>query len=103
MDSQLEWMQKLGDAFLAQQKDTKDAIQRVRAKTQQPPESYWYYCPSARAYYPTAPACPEPWIKVHRGRSSKVEAIRFITARARSWEFDPKTRSPGRYEYSPLR
>jgi len=64
MDSQLEWMQKLGDAFLAQQKDTKDAIQRVRAKAQQPPESYWYYCPSARAYYPTAPACPEPWIKV---------------------------------------
>ena len=63
MDSQLEWMQKLGDAFLAQQKDTMDAIQRVRAKAQQPPESYWYYCPSARAYYPTAPSCPE-WIKV---------------------------------------
>src|SRR4029450_7379316 len=48
MDSQLEWMQKLGDAFLAQQKDTMDAIQRVRAKAQQPPGSYWYYCPSAR-------------------------------------------------------
>ena len=64
MDSQLEWMQKLGDAVLAQQKETMDAIQRVRAKAQQPPESYWYYCPSARAYYPTAPACPQPWIKV---------------------------------------
>jgi Protein of unknown function (DUF3300) len=64
MDSQLEWMQQLGEAFLAQQKDTMDAVQRVRAKAQQPPESYWYYCPSARAYYPTAPACPEPWIKV---------------------------------------
>ena len=64
MDSQLEWMQKLGDVFLAQQKDTMDAIQRVRAKAQQPPESYWYYCPGAKAYYPTAPACPEPWIKV---------------------------------------
>ena len=38
MDSQLEWMQKLGDAFLAQQ--------------------------SANAYYPTASACPEPWSKV---------------------------------------
>jgi hypothetical protein len=24
----------------------------------------WYYCESARAYYPTAPTCPEPWIKV---------------------------------------
>jgi len=28
------------------------------------PESYWYYCPSARAYYPTALTCPEVWIKV---------------------------------------
>jgi len=28
------------------------------------PEHYWHYCPSARAYYPTVPACPEPWVKV---------------------------------------
>ena len=34
MDKQLEWMQKLGDATLAQQKDTMDAIQRLRAKAQ---------------------------------------------------------------------
>ena len=27
-------------------------------------ESYWYYCPGARAYYPTAPSCSEAWIKV---------------------------------------
>ena len=64
MDSRLDWMQKLGEAFLAQREDTRDAVQRLRAKAQQPPQSYWYYCPSARAYYPTAPACPEPWIKV---------------------------------------
>jgi hypothetical protein len=32
MDSRLEWMNKLGDAVLAQQKDTMDAIQRLRAK-----------------------------------------------------------------------
>jgi Protein of unknown function (DUF3300) len=32
MDSQLEWMQKLGDAVLAQQKDTMAAIQRLRAR-----------------------------------------------------------------------
>ena len=30
----------------------------------QPAQSYWYYCPSAKAYYPTAPTCPEAWIKV---------------------------------------
>jgi hypothetical protein len=24
----------------------------------------WYYCPSAGAYYPTAPSCPEAWVKV---------------------------------------
>ena len=64
MDSQIEWMQKLSDAFLSQRKDTRDAVHRVRAKALQPSESYWYYCASAGAYYPTAPACPEPWVKV---------------------------------------
>jgi len=64
MDSQLEWMQKLGDASRAQRNETIEAIRRVRAKAQQPSQSYWYYCPSARAYYPTAPTCPEEWIKV---------------------------------------
>ena len=29
-----------------------------------PPQAYWYYCPNARAYYPTAPTCAEPWVKV---------------------------------------
>jgi len=30
------------------------------------PESngYWYYCPSAQAYYPDVAACPEPWVPV---------------------------------------
>lgn len=31
---------------------------------QKPAVSYWYYCPSAKAYYPMAPTCPEAWIKV---------------------------------------
>ena len=30
----------------------------------QQPKAYWYYCASAGAYYPTAPTCPEVWIKV---------------------------------------
>jgi hypothetical protein len=25
---------------------------------------YWYYCPSAQAYYPNVPSCPEPWVLV---------------------------------------
>jgi len=29
-----------------------------------PPQSYWYYCPSAAAYYPSVQTCPEAWIKV---------------------------------------
>jgi hypothetical protein len=33
-----------------------------------PPIAYWYYCESAAAYYPTAPSCPEPWIKVPERR-----------------------------------
>lgn len=64
MDNQLEWMQTLSEAYRTQQRDTMDAVQRVRAKAQQPAESYWYYCTSARAYYPTVPTCPEPWVKV---------------------------------------
>jgi hypothetical protein len=26
--------------------------------------SYWYYCESAGAYYPSVASCPEPWLKV---------------------------------------
>ena len=26
--------------------------------------AYWYYCSSARGYYPTVPSCPEEWVKV---------------------------------------
>jgi hypothetical protein len=32
MDQKLDWVQKLGDAFLAQQKDLLDAVQRLRAR-----------------------------------------------------------------------
>lgn len=28
------------------------------------PPADWYYCASARAYYPTVQACPEAWIRV---------------------------------------
>src|SRR5215470_17520235 len=30
----------------------------------EPSHEYWYFCPSARAYYPTVPDCPDPWIRV---------------------------------------
>lgn len=29
-----------------------------------PVESYWYYCPSAKAYYPNVQSCPDAWVKV---------------------------------------
>lgn len=25
---------------------------------------YWYFCPSARGYYPAVPTCPEDWLPV---------------------------------------
>jgi hypothetical protein len=34
MNDQLDWTQKLGDAFLAQQKDVMDAVQGLRTKAQ---------------------------------------------------------------------
>ena len=36
MSEKLDWTQKLGDAFLAQQKDVMDAVQRLREKAQRP-------------------------------------------------------------------
>jgi hypothetical protein len=29
-----------------------------------PAQSYWYYCPSYGAYYPSVQTCPEPWVPV---------------------------------------
>lgn len=29
-----------------------------------PAPSYWYYCQSAGAYYPTVQSCPEAWVPV---------------------------------------
>jgi hypothetical protein len=29
-----------------------------------PAPAYWYYCPSAKSYYPYVPACPEGWTPV---------------------------------------
>jgi hypothetical protein len=29
-----------------------------------PPAAYWYYCESAKVYYPSVPTCPEPWVLV---------------------------------------
>src|SRR5881396_2202193 len=34
MDAKLDWAQKLGDAFLSQQKELMDAVQRLRARAQ---------------------------------------------------------------------
>src|SRR5262249_7457018 len=34
MNDRLDWMQKLGDAFLGQQQDLMDAVQRLRARAQ---------------------------------------------------------------------
>ena len=31
---------------------------------QQGPQSYWYYCPSYGAYYPSVETCPDPWVPV---------------------------------------
>jgi hypothetical protein len=29
-----------------------------------PAQGYWYYCASAKAYYPSVGSCPEEWVKV---------------------------------------
>ena len=41
-------------------------VERPPAAPPAPPAAtaYWYYCESAKGYYPTVPSCPEEWIKV---------------------------------------
>ena len=73
MDSKLEWTQKVGDAFLAQQKELMDAIQRLRARAEasgnlkstseqtvsvQPPAAPAAGTPSAPVPGPPGPAGP---------------------------------------------
>lgn len=45
------------------------ALQGPSVYVQQPPaqsaaQTYWYYCASAKAYYPKVERCAEAWIKV---------------------------------------
>jgi hypothetical protein len=39
-------------------------VQQQPATTQSPPQAIWYYCGSAKAFYPKISDCPEAWIKV---------------------------------------
>jgi len=43
-------------------------VERERAATEAPPapaaEQWWYWCASARGYYPYVGACPEGWQRV---------------------------------------
>ena len=43
---------------------TYDAPATVSATASAPAPSYWYYCASARIYYPYISACPEGWMQV---------------------------------------
>jgi len=36
----------------------------VQPVPQQPPPTYWYYCPDAKAYYPYVKECPGGWQQV---------------------------------------
>lgn len=40
------------------------AVEAPPVYTQPAPSGYWYYCPSAGAYYPNVSSCPEPWVPV---------------------------------------
>jgi hypothetical protein len=43
-------------------------VERERPATEAPPapvaEQWWYWCSSARGYYPYVGACPEGWQRV---------------------------------------
>jgi hypothetical protein len=41
-----------------------EPLQYIEREPAPAPPADWYYCESARAYYPAAPTCAEPWIRV---------------------------------------
>jgi hypothetical protein len=72
LDGKLDWTQKLGDAFLAQQKELMDAVQRLRAKAQaagnlkSTPEQTVAVEPAAAAPPPAQPAAPGQQVVVQQ-------------------------------------
>ena len=55
----------VNDNHLALARAQLGALPSQNVLVQEPvPQAYWYYCPSAQAYYPTVKNCPEAWIKV---------------------------------------
>jgi len=66
MDQKLDWVQKLGDAVLGQQKELMDAIQRLRARAQKEgnlkstTEQTVTVAPAAAAPPPASPAPGQP-------------------------------------------
>jgi hypothetical protein len=36
----------------------------IEPAPQQEEESYWYYCPKSKGYYPYVKKCPEGWLRV---------------------------------------
>ncbi len=72
MDTKLDWTQKLGDAFLAQQKELMEAVQRLRARAQaagnlkSTPEQTVTVEPAAAAPPPAVPAEPSQQVVVQQ-------------------------------------
>jgi hypothetical protein len=78
MDAKLDWTQKLGDAFLAQQKELMDAIQRLRARAQaagnlkSTQEQTVTVEPAAPAPPPAAPAQPPQQVVVQQAPAQVI-------------------------------
>ena len=78
MDTKLDWTQKLGDAFLAQQKELMAAVQRLRARAQasgnlkSTPEQTVTVEPAAAAPPPAAPAQPSQQVVVQQAPAQVI-------------------------------
>ncbi len=51
-------------AVIVQQPPVYIQQQLPQAPAPPPQQTYWYYCPSAQAYYPNVQTCSEAWVKV---------------------------------------
>jgi hypothetical protein len=41
-----------------------ETVQGAPAQPTPPPQAFWYFCASSKAYYPSVQSCAEPWVKV---------------------------------------
>jgi len=58
------YVQPATTTVYVERSDTQSAPEPSAVPSAPAQESYWYYCPDSKAYYPHVGSCPSPWQRV---------------------------------------